>query len=106
MPCCTGGGAFGLFGKKTNKFGRDPIVVLGYVLHMAAFYIAFANLPMDSPIRETDAPTYFSPGCVKTVCVSCVLCVCVCVCVVCVCLCVCVCVCLLYVSVCVCVFSI
>ncbi|KAK7113337.1 UNC93-like protein MFSD11 isoform X2 [Littorina saxatilis] len=54
-----GGGAFGLFGKRTNKFGRDPIVVLGYFLHMAAFYISFINLPMDSPIQETDGPTYF-----------------------------------------------
>ena len=60
LLCSTGGAAFGLFGKKTNKFGRDPIVVFGYVLQMAAFYIAFINLPMDSPIRESSGSTYFT----------------------------------------------
>ncbi|KAL8565105.1 hypothetical protein ACOMHN_005308 [Nucella lapillus] len=55
-----GGGAFGLFGKKTNRYGRDPIVLMGYILHMGAFYLAFVNMPMDSPISESSGPTYFA----------------------------------------------
>ncbi|KAK7507828.1 hypothetical protein BaRGS_00000793 [Batillaria attramentaria] len=54
-----GGGLFGLLGKRTNKYGRDPIVIMGYVVHMTAFYLAFVNLPMDSPVNESHAPTYF-----------------------------------------------
>lgn len=53
-----GGGLFGLFGKHTNKYGRDPIVLMGYVVHMIAFYLAFVNLPMDSPVVESDGATY------------------------------------------------
>ena len=34
---------------------RDPIVVLGFVLHIAAFGIVFLNLPADAPFGNTDA---------------------------------------------------
>ena len=56
-----GGGLFGILGKKTNHFGRDPIILLGYVVHMVAFYLIFLSLPEDSPIRETEQPTYIPP---------------------------------------------
>ena len=49
---------FGILGKKTNKFGRDPVVLLGYIVHMVAFYLIFINMPSDSPIRTTSQPTY------------------------------------------------
>ena len=53
-----GGMLFGILGKKTNKFGRDPVVLLGYIVHMVAFYLIFINMPSDSPIRTTSQPTY------------------------------------------------
>lgn len=53
-----GGGVFGIFGKITNKFGRDPIIALGYVVHMVSFFLIFLNLPDLAPIRESLDPTY------------------------------------------------
>ncbi|XP_060064212.1 UNC93-like protein MFSD11 [Ylistrum balloti] len=60
-----GGAMFGLFGKRTNKYGRDPIVVLGYVLHMVCFFLIFINMPSDSTFNHTSsesAATYLSPS--------------------------------------------
>ncbi|XP_067137133.1 UNC93-like protein MFSD11 [Centruroides vittatus] len=54
----TGGTVFGLFGKKTNKFGRDPVVLLGYVIHMITFFVIFLNLPPSSPMNFSTEPTY------------------------------------------------
>lgn len=48
-----GGGLFGLLGNKTNTYGRDPIVLLGYLVHMACFFLIFLNLPGPSPIDST-----------------------------------------------------
>jgi len=45
-----GGLVFGIFGKKTIKYGRSPIVLLGGVLEIVAFFLIFLNLPNDSPI--------------------------------------------------------
>lgn len=45
-----GGGLFGLFGNRTNIYGRDPIVLLGYLVHMTCFMIVFINIPMNSPV--------------------------------------------------------
>ncbi|CAH1793783.1 unnamed protein product [Owenia fusiformis] len=64
-----GGAAFGLFGKRTNKFGRDPIVLLGFIVHMAAFYLIFINLPEDSPLNETSGHTYMTSN--KYVAIGC-----------------------------------
>jgi len=50
-----GGGIFGIFGNLTVKRGRDPIVILGFVLSMVAYFLAFLNLPNESPLRETEA---------------------------------------------------
>lgn len=40
-----GGGLFGILGKYTNKFGKDPVVLLGMLVHFVAYYLAYANLP-------------------------------------------------------------
>uniref|UniRef100_A0A1I8HVK7 UNC93-like protein MFSD11 n=1 Tax=Macrostomum lignano TaxID=282301 RepID=A0A1I8HVK7_9PLAT len=37
----------------------DPVVLLGYLVHTCTFYLAFVNLPMDSPIRDTSGRIYF-----------------------------------------------
>ncbi|XP_076340619.1 LOW QUALITY PROTEIN: UNC93-like protein MFSD11 [Tachypleus tridentatus] len=55
-----GGASFGILGKKTNQYGRDPIVILGYIVHMISFYLIFINLPEDSPFEQTYAPSYIS----------------------------------------------
>ena len=49
---------FGILGKKTNKYGRDPVVLLGYIVHMVAFYLIFINMPQHAPIEKTNGPTY------------------------------------------------
>ncbi|ESO89144.1 hypothetical protein LOTGIDRAFT_154229 [Lottia gigantea] len=53
-----GGGIFGIFGKKTNKYGRDPVVIMGYLSHMIAFYLIYINIPENSPLVDTELPTF------------------------------------------------
>ncbi|XP_050719107.1 UNC93-like protein MFSD11 isoform X3 [Eriocheir sinensis] len=48
-----GGGVFGIFGSKTVKFGRDPIVILGYLIHVLCYFLIFLNLPTKSPLGNT-----------------------------------------------------
>ena len=55
-----GGALFGLLGKKTNRHGRDIIVVFGYVVHMVCFFLIFINFPKSSPIESLDQPTYIT----------------------------------------------
>ena len=57
---------FGLLGKRTNKYGRDPIVMFGYVIHMVCFYLIFLNQPMASPIKDSIG-TYITPKYVTTI---------------------------------------
>lgn len=40
-----GGGLFGILGKYTNRFGKDPVVFLGMLVHLAAYYLIYLNLP-------------------------------------------------------------
>lgn len=53
-----GGATFGLLGSKTNRFGRDPIVILGYVVHMISFFLIFINLPSVASLERTNDPSY------------------------------------------------
>ena len=55
-----GGATFGLLGSKTNRFGRDPIVILGYVVHMISFFLIFINLPSVSSLERTNDPSYMT----------------------------------------------
>jgi hypothetical protein len=48
-----GGAAFGILGAKTIKWGRDPIVIAGFVLHVISFFLIFLNLPNNSPLQDT-----------------------------------------------------
>ncbi|KFQ23283.1 PREDICTED: UNC93-like protein MFSD11 [Merops nubicus] len=59
-----GGGIFGLL-SKTNRFGRNPVVMLGIVVHFIAFYLIFFNMPNDAPIAPmegTDDVAYMIPS--------------------------------------------
>ncbi|NWI65571.1 MFS11 protein, partial [Todus mexicanus] len=48
-----GGGIFGLL-SKNNRFGRNPVVMLGIVVHFVAFYLIFFNMPNDAPIAPME----------------------------------------------------
>jgi hypothetical protein len=51
----SGGVAFGLLGSKiTTKLGRDPIVILGFIVHVLAFFLIFLNLPNYANFGDTD----------------------------------------------------
>lgn len=50
----SGGVAFGLMGSRiTNKIGRDPIVILGFVIHIIAFFLIFLNIPNYANFGDT-----------------------------------------------------
>lgn len=51
-----GGALFGILGKKTNKYGRDPVILLGYLFHMITFFCIYINLPSKSTLHETMQP--------------------------------------------------
>lgn len=44
-----GGLFFGILGKRTTKFGRDPIVLAGMLIHLATFYVIYLNFLPRSP---------------------------------------------------------
>uniref|UniRef100_A0A7M4EI35 UNC93-like protein MFSD11 n=1 Tax=Crocodylus porosus TaxID=8502 RepID=A0A7M4EI35_CROPO len=60
----TGGGFFGLV-NKNNRFGRNPVVTLGIVVHFVAFYLIFFNMPNNAPIASiegTNDQAYMNPS--------------------------------------------
>lgn len=59
-----GGSLFGLL-SKNNRFGRNPVVLLGILVHFVAFYLIFLNLPGDAPLAPmegTDSGAYITPS--------------------------------------------
>lgn len=56
-----GGGVFGMLNKCT-RFGRNPVVLLGLVIHFIAFYLIFLNIASDAPKQETDARAFIQPS--------------------------------------------
>ncbi|KAH0518686.1 UNC93-like protein MFSD11 [Microtus ochrogaster] len=59
-----GGSLFGLL-SKNNRFGRNPVVLLGALVHFVAFYLIFLNMPGDAPIAPvegTDSSAYITPS--------------------------------------------
>ncbi|XP_055385537.1 UNC93-like protein MFSD11 isoform X2 [Condylostylus longicornis] len=56
-----GGGLFGLLGSKTTKYGRDPIVIMGFIIHAISFFLIFMNLPNDAPFTNTENVGYINP---------------------------------------------
>ena len=49
-----GGVILTLFGGRLTKYGRIPIVVLGFFLSMTAYLLTLLNLPNECPLRETE----------------------------------------------------
>ncbi|XP_044529404.1 UNC93-like protein MFSD11 isoform X2 [Gracilinanus agilis] len=48
-----GGSLFGLL-SKNSRFGRNPVVLLGILVHFVAFYLIFLNIPSDAPVAPID----------------------------------------------------
>lgn len=53
-----GGLLFGIFGHLMVNRGRDPIVILGFLVHVLAFFLVFINIPNDAPFGETSSHAY------------------------------------------------
>jgi len=47
-----GGLGFGILGHVLVRKGRDPIVILGFICTVAAFFLSFLNLPLESPLLD------------------------------------------------------
>lgn len=56
-----GGVTFGLLGKKTIRYGREPIIISGCVVSVLALILTYLNLPDNSPLGETADPTIINP---------------------------------------------
>ncbi|ENN73610.1 UNC93-like protein MFSD11 [Dendroctonus ponderosae] len=59
-----GGAAFGILGTKTNKWGRDPIVIAGFLMHLVSFCVIFLNLPNSSPFEDTSDSAFITSNAV------------------------------------------
>ena len=49
----SGGALFGFLGHLTAKRGRDPIIILGFIVSMVSYFLMFLNLPFEAPLGET-----------------------------------------------------
>ncbi|XP_065089068.1 UNC93-like protein MFSD11 [Ochlerotatus camptorhynchus] len=56
-----GGVSFGLLGKQTAKWGRDPIVIAGFIIHIISFLLIFMNIPDVAPFGDTNEVAFFKP---------------------------------------------
>ncbi|KAM8825416.1 UNC93-like protein MFSD11 isoform 1-T2 [Synchiropus picturatus] len=59
-----GGGIFGML-NRCNRFGRNPVVLLGLITHYLAFYLIFLNIASDAPIAPeegTQLEAYMEPS--------------------------------------------
>ena len=57
-----GGIIFGFMGHMTIKRGRDPIVMIGFVVSMVAYFLMFINIAPNAPLNETDDIGFISPN--------------------------------------------
>lgn len=56
-----GGGLFGILGNKTTRYGRDPIVIAGFIVHIISYFLIFVNLPNNAPFKDTSDISYLDP---------------------------------------------
>ncbi|XP_060535098.1 UNC93-like protein MFSD11 isoform X2 [Cylas formicarius] len=62
-----GGAAFGILGAKTRKWGRDPIVIGGFILHLASFFVIFLNIPNDAPFTDTSSKAFITSNAILAI---------------------------------------
>lgn len=54
---------FGML-NKCNRYGRNPVVLLGLITHFVAFYLIFLNIANDAPVAPeegTPLQAYITP---------------------------------------------
>ncbi|CAL9692809.1 unnamed protein product [Knipowitschia caucasica] len=59
-----GGGVFGML-NKCNRFGRNPVVLLGLLTHYLSFYLIYLNIAPDAPVASqegTDLQAVITPS--------------------------------------------
>ena len=56
-----GGGLFGILPSITNKYGRDPIVLLGFLSHAVSLGSTYINLPHKSSLEPSDLSAIITP---------------------------------------------
>uniref|UniRef100_A0A1I7WG83 UNC93-like protein MFSD11 n=1 Tax=Heterorhabditis bacteriophora TaxID=37862 RepID=A0A1I7WG83_HETBA len=56
-----GGFSFGVCAS-FNKLSRSHVIVFGTVLHLAAFFLCFLNIPMEAPLHKTSTVAYIEPS--------------------------------------------
>ncbi|XP_055609072.1 UNC93-like protein MFSD11 [Uranotaenia lowii] len=59
-----------MLGKKTAKWGRDPIVIAGFIIHIISYFLVFMNIPDAAPFGDTDDVAFISPP-IATVAILC-----------------------------------
>ena len=57
-----GGVLFGFLGHLTVKRGRHPIIILGFIISIAAYVLMFINFPQDATLGETEKEGLISPN--------------------------------------------
>ncbi len=53
---------FGFWGKKTNKYGIYPAVLIGTIMVLTAFVLTGLNLPNDAPFGDTQSQAVIKPS--------------------------------------------
>lgn len=48
-----GGALFGILGSKTVRYGRDPIILTGFLTQAVGFFLIFLNIPDNAPFGDT-----------------------------------------------------
>ncbi|XP_053698966.1 UNC93-like protein MFSD11 [Sabethes cyaneus] len=56
-----GGVVFGLLGKRTIIWGREPIIIAGLIIHAMSYFLIYLNLPDSAPFGDTNEVGYFKP---------------------------------------------
>ncbi|MCI4385288.1 hypothetical protein PGIGA_G00048760 [Pangasianodon gigas] len=54
-----GGSVFGML-NQCNRYGRNPVVLLGLVTHFLAFYLIFLNIASDAPLAPEEGTQLYS----------------------------------------------
>ena len=56
-------------GSKTNRYGRDPVILLGFLSHAIGFFLIFLNIPDAAPLVNTYNSAFIKSKYVHTICI-------------------------------------